>query len=249
MRALLLLVLAGSATADDIADYLKKFHEVLVAESQDPSRFLASRIPNDEIYKSTLSSDDKALIPNPPGSIRHHWARIFIRGAHLDTIFESGEQYESHARLYGPDIKYSKICSASGGGTFQFQYWTVPARESIVLNEATHTRIGPSRGFVESRLLAIREAHPPQDTEAVLCRPLTGKSMVSEIATQWRYETAADGSGVYVEAQSVVALPAVARFLGAIRAAPDIRADLAAMLDRVVQKMEAHFRIPPGPAQ
>jgi hypothetical protein len=243
---LLLLALLQSASAEDVARYLKNFHDKLATESQDASYSWASRLPAEERFKSTLSKED---FPNPPGNSRHHVARIFVPGGSLDQITDSAKQYGIHGDLFHQDIRYSELCNQTGDNRFQFVYWTIPARESVSLNEAVHTRIDSSRSMAESNLLAIRKADSAHDKVPGLCESVTGKSMISEIATQWRFEKVLDlrHEGVYVEAQSVVVLSGwgtAANFLSS----GGVLSKLAGMLDRTVEKMQACFSRPTATA-
>jgi hypothetical protein len=156
-----------------------------------------------EIRREQTEEDGKSI--EIPGGLIHHWSGIvFVPGESNQHAVSFLQDYDTHWRTYGPDIRRSKLLEHTDN-TFKIYlqfYKDSPVRVSFNAEFEVHYRWIDAR-HVESRAVSTRIAeleHPEQPESAEI--PVgRGHGYLWRLNNYWRLEEK-DG-GVYIQVESI----------------------------------------------
>ncbi len=135
----------------------------------------------------------------------HDWVgAVFIPGVTLEKVIAEAQDYDSHKRLYGPELQESKLIDRNGD---EFDiYLRLLKKEviTVVLNTNHHVRYYPlesARYYSVSHSTRIAEVENPGHPGEFELPPGHDHGFLWRLNSYWRFEQR-DG-GVYVECEAI----------------------------------------------
>jgi len=167
----------------------------------------------------------KGLVQVPDGLI-HDWVgAAWIPGTTVKETLLLVQDYDSHKRVYKPDVIDSKLLSRQGD---DFKIYLRLLKKKIITvvldthHDVHYSALGRTRCFCRSYTTSISEVENAGKTNEKVSAPDTGYGFLWRLDSYWRFEER-DG-GVYVEVR-------------AISLTRDVPAGLKWIIEPIVQKL------------
>jgi hypothetical protein len=156
------------------------------------------------VIRQLQTYDDGRSIDIPDGMV-HHWVGIvFVPGVTLDSAESVLQDYNQYARIYGPEVRRSKLLGRTDDGfkLYLQLYKDSPRRVSYNADfkvertaiDATHA----TSSSVSTRIAELQDPGNPDSPDLPLGQ---GAGYLWRMNDYWRYEQK-DG-GVYVQVESI----------------------------------------------
>jgi hypothetical protein len=176
----------------------------------DPAR--KKRTWADAIAEPFTGSGDIAV----PDGVIHDWVgAVFLPGATLGKALAVAQDYDSHARFYGPELQQSKTIRRDGN---EFDiYLRLLKRQVITVVLNTNHRVlyfplDDRRCYSVSHSTRIAEVEDPGEPDETEMPPGHDHGFLWRLDSYWRFEER-DG-GVYVECEAISLTRSVPMGLG-----------------------------------
>lgn len=140
-----------------------------------------------------------------PDGVIHDWVgAVFVPGATLAKTVSVAEDYDSHTRLYGPELQASKTIRHEGNEFDIYLRLLKKQMITVVLNTNHHVRYIPvdaTHWYSVSHSTRIAEVENPGEPDEAEMPPGHDHGFLWRLNSYWRFEQS-DG-GVYVECEAI----------------------------------------------
>ena len=207
---------AGTAAAFDRYAFLTEAR--MAKELAQPGRFLwldtleahrrtdvLARLRRGEVVIERLETRDGSRSIDIPDAMVHHWVGVaFVPGATVDAAVKLLQDYDSHARIYAPNVAAARTLEANGPRFRVFIRFFMKKVISVTMNtehEALFTRAAPERAHSRirsTRIAEVVDAGTPNEREEP---PGKGRGFMWRLNTYWRF-LERDG-GTYIQCESL----------------------------------------------
>jgi hypothetical protein len=139
------------------------------------------------------------------GGLIHDWTgAVFIPGVTLTKVLTTIQDYDSHEKLYKPEVVDSKLLERKGN-LFKIRLRLLKKKViTVVLNtdhEVTYFPIDATRQYSKSRTTRVAEVEDPGEREEHELTPGDDHGLLWNLNTFWRF-LERDG-GVWIECEAV----------------------------------------------
>jgi hypothetical protein len=176
--------------------------EGLAAERR---RAAEARLRRGEVVIESLKTRDAGKEIDAGDGMIHHWiGLVFVPGATADAIVTLLQDYDSHSRIFAPNVVRSRTLWRKNGRFGLFLRFHMKKVLSATLNtesEATFYEVDPTRTYSKirsTRIAEVEDAGTPAERE----KPIGNDSgFMWRLNTYWRV-LERDG-GTYVQCESI----------------------------------------------
>lgn|GEM_PF-217141 len=177
---------------------------------------LYTQLRKGEILIERRETRDAGKPIQVPEGLVHHWVgAVFIPGATLAQTLAVLQDYDNHWRIYGPDVRRSKLIRREGNDFKIYVQVFKKSLRTVVLNAEFDVRYFPvdsTRVYSRSRSLRIAEVDNPGRPDKRENPVGQGHGYLWRLYSYWRFEQK-DG-GVYVQVEYIALSRAVPEGLG-----------------------------------
>jgi hypothetical protein len=158
-----------------------------------------------EVVIERPETRDRGKRIDVPDGMIHHWVGIvFVPGATAKDIVRLLQDYDSHARIFAPNVVRSRTLWQKDGRFGLFLRFHMKKVLSVTLNtesEATFYQPGPTRTYSQirsTRIAEVEDAGTPRERE----KPVGNDSgFMWRLNTYWRVQE--ETGGTYVQCESI----------------------------------------------
>ena len=177
---------------------------------------LYAQLRKGEILIERRETQDGGKPIEVPEGLVHHWVgAVFIPGATLAQTLAVLQDYDNHWKIYGPDIRRSKLIRREGNDFKIYVQFFKKSLRTVVLNAEFDVRYFPvnsTRVYSRSRSVRIAEVENPDRPDERENPVGQGHGYLWRLYSYWRFEQ--KEGGVYVQVEYIALSRPVPEGLG-----------------------------------
>ncbi len=177
---------------------------------------LYTQLRKGEILIERRETQDGGKPIKVPEGLVHHWVgAVFIPGATLAQTLAVLEDYDNHWRIYGPDIRRSKLIRREGNDFKIYVQLFKKSLRTVVLNaefDARYFPVDSTRVYSRSRSVRIAEVENPDRPDEREDPVGQGHGYLWRLYSYWRFEQ--KDAGVYAQVEYIALSRTVPEGLG-----------------------------------
>jgi hypothetical protein len=166
---------------------------------------LQRRLKAGEVIMERLKTLENGREIEAPDGMIHHWVGVaYIPGAHLQQVVSLVQDYDSHAKIYQPDVAASKLVQRRGDDFKIFLRFLKKKVITSVVNtehDVHYFQLSPTRMGSNSFTTKVTELENYGEDDQKELAPGEGNGFLWALNSYWRFEER-DG-GVYVQCEAI----------------------------------------------